>query len=152
MSRRPPRSTLFPYTTLFRSGVITNGSVPAPGNSVIMPLVVMRPTLLPSCSTNHRAPSGPVTMPSGAAPAVGTGYSVTAPPMVIRPILLPPNSVNHRAPSGPVVIELLGAATGYSVTEPEVVIRPILLAAFSVNHNAPSGPTVIQKGLVLGGP
>src|SRR5438874_9311338 len=34
MIRRPPRSTLFPYTTLFRSGVIqwgsgTKGSVPS---------------------------------------------------------------------------------------------------------------------------
>src|SRR3712207_7487571 len=28
MIRRPPRSTLFPYTTLFRSGVVV---VPAPG-------------------------------------------------------------------------------------------------------------------------
>src|SRR3712207_7585235 len=26
MIRRPPRSTLFPYTTLFRSGVLANGS------------------------------------------------------------------------------------------------------------------------------
>src|SRR5258707_5264503 len=25
MIRRPPRSTLFPYTTLFRSGFVTNG-------------------------------------------------------------------------------------------------------------------------------
>src|SRR5260370_4988440 len=27
MIRRPPRSTLFPYTTLFRSGVITQSSM-----------------------------------------------------------------------------------------------------------------------------
>src|SRR2546427_8784727 len=27
MIRRPPRSTLFPYTTLFRSGVMTHASV-----------------------------------------------------------------------------------------------------------------------------
>src|SRR5688500_19458072 len=27
MSRRPPYSTLFPYTTLFRSGHVTEGSV-----------------------------------------------------------------------------------------------------------------------------
>src|SRR3712207_8295757 len=26
MIRRPPRSTLFPYTTLFRSGLLTNSS------------------------------------------------------------------------------------------------------------------------------
>src|SRR5256885_12956710 len=26
MIRRPPRSTLFPYTTLFRSAIVTNGT------------------------------------------------------------------------------------------------------------------------------
>src|SRR6266487_6478801 len=30
MIRRPPRSTLFPYTTLFRSRAPTRGSQPAP--------------------------------------------------------------------------------------------------------------------------
>src|SRR2546428_10283035 len=31
MIRRPPRSTLFPYTTLFRSNVVTgNGTAPSP--------------------------------------------------------------------------------------------------------------------------
>src|SRR5256886_15423166 len=29
MIRRPPRSTLFPYTTLFRSSMMTNGNVSA---------------------------------------------------------------------------------------------------------------------------
>src|SRR2546425_4333155 len=29
MIRRPPRSTLFPYTTLFRSGVLEGGAAPA---------------------------------------------------------------------------------------------------------------------------
>src|SRR5260370_17561006 len=31
MIRRPPRSTLFPYTTLFRSGVEVPPSLPEPG-------------------------------------------------------------------------------------------------------------------------
>src|SRR3712207_8982698 len=31
MIRRPPRSTLFPYTTLFRSGVVRQGTDPAVG-------------------------------------------------------------------------------------------------------------------------
>src|SRR3989442_9417249 len=31
MIRRPPRSTLFPYTTLFRSRDPARGAVPAPG-------------------------------------------------------------------------------------------------------------------------
>src|SRR5258708_16986404 len=35
MIRRPPRSTLFPYTTLFRSGNTTiNGGTLSPGNSI----------------------------------------------------------------------------------------------------------------------
>src|SRR2546430_11628862 len=31
MIRRPPRSTLFPYTTLFRSATASGRSTPAPG-------------------------------------------------------------------------------------------------------------------------
>src|SRR3712207_8136904 len=52
MIRRPPRSTLFPYTTLFRSGVGGSGRqlrdrrtapcgapVPCPGQLVVLPLL-----------------------------------------------------------------------------------------------------------------
>src|SRR2546425_8372822 len=36
MMRRPPRSTLFPYTTLFRSGIdVTSGALRIGGNSVL---------------------------------------------------------------------------------------------------------------------
>src|SRR3712207_7790292 len=31
MIRRPPRSTLFPYTTLFRSGILRRGTGPTQG-------------------------------------------------------------------------------------------------------------------------
>src|SRR2546429_3566644 len=34
MIRRPPRSTLFPYTTLFRSGVVVVGGPSAPLSNV----------------------------------------------------------------------------------------------------------------------
>src|SRR2546427_11260216 len=34
MIRRPPRSTLFPYTTLFRSGIAARGGVVAVGDVV----------------------------------------------------------------------------------------------------------------------
>src|SRR6266699_5420639 len=34
MIRRPPRSTLFPYTTLFRSGQLVGGTVHAIGNAL----------------------------------------------------------------------------------------------------------------------
>src|SRR2546430_7310942 len=33
MIRRPPRSTLFPYTTLFRSPTLVSGSCPSPASS-----------------------------------------------------------------------------------------------------------------------
>ena len=36
MLQRPPRSTLFPYTTLFRSGKSTRGEVLAVGNGRIL--------------------------------------------------------------------------------------------------------------------
>src|SRR3712207_8392373 len=36
MIRRPPRSTLFPYTTLFRSGPPAHGSVP--GGRQVLPV------------------------------------------------------------------------------------------------------------------
>ena len=35
MIRRPPRSTLFPYTTLFRSTVFSPANTPAPGVSSV---------------------------------------------------------------------------------------------------------------------
>jgi hypothetical protein len=47
------------------------------GNSVIVPLVVMRPILLPVCSTNHRLPSGPSVISCRLLFAAGTGNSVT---------------------------------------------------------------------------
>src|SRR5438874_7783258 len=34
MTRRPPRSTLFPYTTLFRSRVVSAGPPPGTGTAV----------------------------------------------------------------------------------------------------------------------
>src|SRR5438874_10017485 len=38
MLRRPPRSTLFPYTTLFRS-LSSGGPIGAPGDAVVVPVV-----------------------------------------------------------------------------------------------------------------
>src|SRR2546427_6131520 len=54
MIRRPPRSTLFPYTTLFRSGAVI-----APAESVISAQVVPRshdslmPSAVPTRSEEH---------------------------------------------------------------------------------------------------
>ena len=58
-------------------------------NSVITPLVVIRPILLEPFSVNQRLPSGPGAMPQGMADLVGTANSVIEPPVVIRAIRLP---------------------------------------------------------------
>jgi hypothetical protein len=103
-------------------------------NSVILPVVVIRPIVALRISVNHRAPSGPAAIPPGSTLGLAIGNSVTAPPVVIRPILLAPISVNHKAPSGPVAIDsglLMEVGIGYSVIEPLVVIRPILLPSCS---------------------
>jgi len=100
-------------------------------NSLIAPAVVIRPILLPWCSVNQSAPSGPAVMPWGPLPGVGTVNSVMTPVVVIRPILLPLYSVNHNAPSGPAVISkgsLLAVGIVNSLITPAVVIRPMLLA------------------------
>src|SRR5438309_6684105 len=50
MLRRPPRSTLFPYTTLFRSCSLTNLSSPSPGGPLLVsgtPATYWRDSLLP---------------------------------------------------------------------------------------------------------
>src|SRR5437763_734208 len=65
--------------------VIPSGPLPyvGRGNSVIMPLVLMRPILLPSGSVNQRLPSGPAVIPHGPLADVGTGNSVMFPAGVV---------------------------------------------------------------------
>ena len=70
-------------------------------NSVMLPLVVMRPILLAALSVNQRAPSLPRAIDEGPAWGLDKGYSVVAPDWSIRPILATDDSVNHIAPSGP---------------------------------------------------
>src|SRR3712207_7401866 len=62
MIRRPPRSTLFPYTTLFRSarrprsGVITRSVQPVPGDTVpsgAATLSTARAAVVPTRSEEH---------------------------------------------------------------------------------------------------
>ena len=69
-----------------------------------MPPGVIWPMRLPPNSVNQRFPSGPLVMPSGALPAVGSVNSVITPAGVIRPMRSPPRSVNQRFPSGPLVM------------------------------------------------
>src|SRR5258708_11368742 len=43
MIRRPPRSTLFPYTTLFRSGILTTGNLQFNGGTFFVGINGLRP-------------------------------------------------------------------------------------------------------------
>src|SRR5256885_6139899 len=53
MIRRPPRSTLFPYTTLFRAGVRRSASPPCDSGS--SPTATPRPSIAPTrCATSMR--------------------------------------------------------------------------------------------------
>ena len=73
-----------PVTILFRPAA----SVGA-GNSVIDPLVVIRPMLFPCCSVNQRFPSGPAAIPRGEALLLGKAQCVNEPVEVLSvPILL----------------------------------------------------------------
>src|SRR2546430_4747014 len=51
MIRRPPRSTLFPYTTLFRSAFGESIAVDAAGNAYVAGIA--RPTDFPTRSEEH---------------------------------------------------------------------------------------------------
>jgi hypothetical protein len=99
------------------------------------------PILLPACSVNHNAPSGPTTASPGMLPTVGIANSVIVPP-ASRPRMSPACSVNQRLPSGPMT-RLWGWLLNVGVriswrTRPLVLICAILLAARSVNQIVPS--------------
>src|SRR6266851_2992489 len=127
-------------------------------NSVMAPLVLMRPILLAFASVNQRLPSGPAVMQKGLLKGVGTENSVIPPLVVMRPISsapLPVSSVNQRLPSGPAVMPKglpPGVGTENSVMVPLGVMRPILFARveLSVNQRLPSGPAVMPSGPLLG--
>src|SRR3712207_6976325 len=59
MIRRPPRSTLFPYTTLFRSGPLAGGSRRRRAPALLRP---QRPASTTERRATYVAPSRPVTV------------------------------------------------------------------------------------------
>src|SRR2546426_7254320 len=66
MIRRPPRSTLFPYTTLFRSGLLA-GVVAGQSSTVLVERVVTLTVSLPSeavCSDEPRSQDYTSELPS----------------------------------------------------------------------------------------
>src|SRR3712207_8351404 len=76
MIRRPPRSTLFPYTTLFRSRVPALRGVPVPGGGP-----VLRPGLLDA--RHHRHPVRRGGGRHAARPEAAGGLLVGGPPRQI---------------------------------------------------------------------
>ena len=119
-------------------------------NSVMSPLTVSRPILLPASSVNHKFPSRPAVIDCGIAFGVGILNSVMWPSTPILPIWLAPDSVNHSAPSGPAAIEVgaaFGFDSGYSLAVPPSSMRPILATDVSANHIAPSGPATMAAGI-----
>src|SRR2546422_6685136 len=71
MIRRPPRSTLFPYTTLFRSRTSLSGSRGAADAPTSKVRHVPRPTagiVSPPCGTGRRRIVAAASVPRGRAP------------------------------------------------------------------------------------
>lgn len=87
------------------------------GNSVIAPVGVTRPILLPANSVNQRLPSAPVVITRGSALRVGRVHSLTPPEGVIRPTLLALISANQTFPSGP-ELSPCGQAAAVTVLKP----------------------------------
>src|SRR5260221_2569900 len=59
MIRRPPRSTLFPYTTLFRSAVEPNALDPRPSNRPITPSTTAMSAPAAPCANSGPTSSSP---------------------------------------------------------------------------------------------
>src|SRR3712207_7509402 len=62
MMRRPPRSTLFPYTTLFRSPAAMSLSVRVPATTVLAPPPTRTRTGLPCGDLNVSCSTAPFTL------------------------------------------------------------------------------------------
>src|SRR3712207_8571225 len=70
MIRRPPRSTLFPYTTLFRSAAIDTGPLGAAlgiatNDSAADAVTKVGLPVLRTLVQDHLQPNGSITMPAG---------------------------------------------------------------------------------------
>src|SRR6185312_1368341 len=115
------------------------------GYSVIWPLVVIRPILLPLVSVNHRLLSEPTVMPCGL-PPLGSGYSVNWPLVEMRAILLPSISVNQVAPSGPLTMspgKLSAVGILNSLIEPDAA-----WAVGTVRTSTPTSATTMKLSLM----
>src|SRR5437016_6696253 len=128
---------------------IENGKVRPLPNSVMTPLVVIRPIFPPPPSVNQRFPSAPTMISFGEEFSVGIGKLVRFRlGSSSRQILFAISSVNQMLPSGPAVIPIgkLKVGVRNSVITPCGVIRATWLWFCSVNQKLPSGPRVIEIG------
>src|SRR3989442_8770500 len=105
MIRRPPRSTLFPYTTLFRSAL---RDIPVDLPRIELPRVTLAPgAVVVAGGPGGGAGAGPPGAGTGPGADVGpgtggeSGYIVSAPPP--RGLPLPPECACRGPVEGPVL-------------------------------------------------
>src|SRR5256886_5256971 len=84
MIRRPPRSTLFPYTTLFRSGILSGPHFPPKANRVIYLFMAGGPSQLDlfdykPALNEHNGEDLPASVRMGQRLTGMTGYQATLP-------------------------------------------------------------------------
>src|SRR3712207_8417270 len=99
MIRRPPRSTLFPYTTLFRSPAWTDPWRPPPGDSPLV-LASSSSTYMKQLPMLQRIAAGPGELPVRGVITTGPAIDpadVAAPPNVTVVRSAPHNEVLRHA-------------------------------------------------------
>src|SRR2546429_5459711 len=89
MIRRPPRSTLFPYTTLFRSGPCTRDAMTLRRDAMRTTLVALLALALARC--------GGDTGPTGWIPRDGTVSGVITAAEAVSPGVSPVRSEEHTS-------------------------------------------------------
>src|SRR2546427_13164474 len=113
MIRRPPRSTLFPYTTLFRSVVVINGLGELPGPAVFHPcgrlLIASEQEGILEVNTLTRSL---VPRPGGGVKPAGHGVAALALDQRGRIYAL-----DRGACTAPGVVHVLSAPPGYAELE-----------------------------------
>ena len=128
--------------------------VTSPGNVVMTPLGVMRPTRWLPKWTNQRLPSGPAVMSRGQVDLAGRvdeggdGAVVG----VDAADAIGEEAVNQRFPSGPSTMSagpatLPAGSVNVVIAPSSGSMRPIDSSPKFVNHTLPSGPVVIPVGV-----
>src|SRR2546427_13042300 len=104
MIRRPPRSTLFPYTTLFRSELVQGGALTLPQLILRMSTVPARVFGLPGGTLQPGAPADVVALDVTAGRCVGPARFHSKSPNT---------PVAGRSPNGRAGLTLVAGGTGH---------------------------------------